>query len=227
MGTLFIVATPIGNLKDITLRAIDTLKEVDYILCEDTRITGKLLAAYDISKKMVTFNDFNEERMIGSVVGELEKGMNIALVSDAGTPLVSDPGFKLVRESVSKNIKIEVIPGPTASIAALALSGLPTDKFLFLGFLPKKDGKREKLLADTKEAVSKVKSKVKSTVIIYESPFRVLKTLGQIKEVFGDVDVVVCRELTKLHEEVRREKVTSALEHFAKQSPKGEFVILI
>ena len=219
MGTLFVVSTPIGNLKDITLRAIDTLKEVDYILCEDTRITGKLLAAYDISKKMVTFNDFNEERMIGSVVGELEKGMNIALVSDAGTPLVSDPGFKLVRESVSKNIKVEVIPGATASIAALTVSGLPTDKFLFVGFLPKKDGKREKLLADTKEAIVSVKA----TIIIYESPFRVLKTLGQIKKVFGDIDIVVCRELTKMHEEVLRGKISEITPII---KVKGEFVIL-
>lgn len=220
MGTLYIVATPIGNLKDITLRAIETLGEVDYILCEDTRITGKLLAAYDISKKMVTFNDFNEERMIGSVVGELEKGMNIALVSDAGTPLVSDPGFKLVREVASKNIKIEVIPGATASIAALTVSGLPSDKFLFLGFLPKKDGKREKLLVDTKEAIASVKA----TVIIYESPFRILKTLGQIKKVFGEIDVVVCREMTKMHEEVLRGKITEIIE---KIKPKGELVILI
>ncbi len=220
MGTLFVVSTPIGNLKDITLRAIETLKTVDYVLCEDTRITGKLLAAYDISKKMVAFNDFNEERMIGSVVGELEKGTNIALVSDAGTPLVSDPGFKLVREAASLSIKIEVIPGATASITALALSGLPTDKFLFLGFLPKKDGKREKLLADTKEAITKVKA----TVIIYESPFRVLKTLEQIKNVFGDIDVVVCRELTKLHEEVLRGKISDVA---LKVKAKGEFVILI
>lgn len=223
MGTLFVIATPIGNLKDITLRAIDTLRNVDYILCEDTRITGKLLAAYEIQKKMVVFNDFNEERILSSVVGDLEKGMNIALVSDAGTPLVSDPGFKLVREVASKNMKIEVIPGATAAIAALSVSGLPTDKFLFLGFLPKKDGKRKKLLRDTKEAVSRVKA----TIIIYESPFRVLKTLGQIKEVFGDIDVVVCREMTKLHEEVLREKVTDAIKHFSDRSPKGEFVIVL
>lgn len=218
-GTLFIVSTPIGNIKDITLRAIETLKDVDYILCEDTRKTGHLLNEYQISKKMVIFNDFNEERMINTVVGELEKGLRIALVSDAGTPLVSDPGYKLVREAISKNIKIEVIPGASGVIAALAISGLPTDKFLFLGFLPKKDGKREKLLTDTKEAVSKVKS----TVIIYESPFRVLKTLAQIKNVFGDVDVVVARELTKMHEETIRGKIS---EISAKIKPKGEFVIL-
>ncbi len=219
MGTLFIVTTPIGNLKDITLRAIDTLKNVDYILCEDTRITGKLLAFYDISKRMVTFNDFNEERSISAVVGDLESGLSIALVCDAGTPLVSDPGFKLVRESVSKNIKVETIPGASGVIAALTVSGLPTDKFLFLGFLPKKVGKREKLLTDTKEAISKVKA----TVIIYESPFRVLATLEQIKKVFGDIDVSVSRELTKMHEETVRGKIS---EITSKIKLKGEFVLL-
>lgn len=218
-GTLFIVSTPIGNIKDITLRAIEILGNVAYILCEDTRVCGHLLNKYEISKKMVVFNDFNELRMINSVVGDLEKGLNIALVSDAGTPLVSDPGFKLVREVALKNIKIEVIPGASAAVAALSVSGLPSDKFLFLGFLPKKDGKREKLLADTKEATSKVKA----TVIIYESPFRVLKTLEQIKKVFGDVDVVVCRELTKLHEEVLGGKISDIS---AKIKTKGEFVIL-
>lgn len=222
-GSLFIVSTPIGNIKDITLRAIETLKKVDHILCEDTRVTGHLLHEYQIDKKMVAFGDFNEERMISFVIADLEKGQNIALVSDAGTPLVSDPGFKLVRELAFKNIKIEVIPGASGVTAALVVSGLPTDKFLFLGFLPKKDGKREKLLTDAKEAVSKVKS----SVIIYESPFRVLKTLEQIKKVFGDIDVVVCREMTKLHEEVIRQKVTDVIKHFSLHSPKGEFVILL
>ena len=219
-GTLFIVSTPIGNIKDITLRAIEALGEVDYILCEDTRITGHLLNEYQINKRMVAFNDFNEEKMIGSVVGDLGKGLSIALVSDAGTHLISDPGFKLVREVASKNIKIEVLPGANAAIAALAVSGLPTDKFLFLGFLPKKVGKREKLLTDAKEAVSKVKA----TVIIYESPFRVIKTLAQIKNVFGDIDFVVCRELTKMHEEVLRGKISEII---LKVKTKGEFVILI
>jgi 16S rRNA (cytidine1402-2'-O)-methyltransferase len=219
MGTLFIVATPIGNLKDITLRSIEILKDVDYILCEDTRVTGKLLNAYDISKKMVVFNDFNEERLIDSLVGELQNGANIALVSDAGTPLVSDPGFKLIREIASKNIKIEVLPGASAMTAALVMSGLPTDKFLFLGFLPKKNGKKEKLLQETKEAILIVKA----TVIIYESPFRVLKTLDQIKSVFGDIDVAVCRELTKIHEEVLRGRIS---EISTKLKIKGEFVIV-
>lgn len=219
-GTLFIVSTPIGNLKDITLRAIDTLNLVDYVLCEDTRVSRKLLSAYDISKELVVINDFNEEKVIDRIILDLEAGKNLALISDAGTPLVSDPGFKLVREAVANDIKVEAIPGANAVTTALTVSGLPSDKFLFLGFLPKKDGKRVELLKKTKDAVSLVKS----TVIIYESPFRVVKTLEQIKEAFGDINVVVCRELTKMHEEVVRGKIS---EISAKIKLKGEFVILI
>lgn len=215
--SLFIVATPIGNLKDITLRAIETLKSVDYILCEDTRVTGRLLNEYSIGKRMVGFNDFNEESKIAQIISDLSSGLSIALVSDAGTPLVSDPGFKLIRQAGAAGIKIESIPGPTAAIVALTVSGLPTDKFLFLGFLPKKDGKRLELLKNAKDATSSVKS----TVIIYESPFRVLKTLEQIKEVFGDIEIVVARELTKMHEEVYRGRISSF-----KMNLKGEFVIL-
>ncbi|MEK7581205.1 MAG: 16S rRNA (cytidine(1402)-2'-O)-methyltransferase [Patescibacteria group bacterium] len=220
---LFIVSTPIGNLKDITHRAVETLGSVDYILCEDTRVTGKLLSAYDIHKKMVVFNDFNEERVINSVMGDLEKGLCIALVSDAGTPLISDPGFKLVREAASKNITIAAIPGASAVISALTVSGKPTDKFMFVGYLSKKDGKRRNQLADIK----KVGEIIKTTFIIYESPFRVLKTLEAINEIFGDIDIVVCRELTKLHEEVLRQKVTVVIQHFAEHPPKGEFVIVL
>lgn len=220
MGTLYIVATPIGNLKDITLRAIEVLKAVDLVLCEDTRVTGKLLANFDISKKLLAVNDFNEERKVIEVISYLKRGMSLAILSDAGTPLVSDPGFKVVRAVIAKGIRVEAIPGPTAAIAALCVSGLPTDKFLFLGFLPKKDGKRVQMLEKTKSALGIMKS----TVIIYESPFRVLKTLEQIKEVFGDIDVVVCRELTKLHEDVLRGKISELI---AKIEPKGEFVILM
>lgn len=217
---LYIVSTPIGNLKDITLRAIETLKSVDYILCEDSRVTGRLLNHLGIDKRMVVFNDFNEQKMTSSVVGDLEKGRSIALVSDAGTPLLSDPGFKLTRECMQRSLKVYPIPGPMAAIAALTISGLPTDKFLFLGFLPKKDSRKLQLLRNTKDSISTIKS----TIIIYESPFRVLKTLSQIKEVFGDVNVVVCRELTKLHEEVLRGYIS---EIESKVKTKGEFVILI
>ena len=223
MGTLYIVATPIGNLADITLRALKILKTVDYILCEDTRITGQLLKRYEIDKRLISFNDFNEASRIGFVVGDLTEGKNIALVSDAGTPLVSDPGFKLVRETISKNIKVESIPGPSSVTVALTLSGLPPDKFAFLGYLPKQDCKRLKMV----KAVKDNQKNLTSTTIIFESPFRVLKTLEAIREVFGDIDVVVCRELTKLYEEVRREKVSESIVHFSETKPKGEFVILL
>lgn len=223
MGTLYIVATPIGNLKDISLRAIDILKSVDLILCEDTRVSGKLLSAYDISKKLIVFNDFNEEARTIEAILNLKIGKNLALISDAGTPLISDPGYKLVREAIANNIHIESIPGASSVITALTVSGMPPDKFFFFGYLSKKDGKRRSQLEDIKE----IKTISANTTIIYESPFRVLKTLENIKEIFGDVDITVCRELTKLHEETRREKVSESIIHFAKQAPKGEFIILI
>ncbi|OGE05364.1 16S rRNA (cytidine(1402)-2'-O)-methyltransferase [Candidatus Curtissbacteria bacterium RIFCSPLOWO2_01_FULL_41_18] len=222
MGVLFIVATPIGNLGDITLRAIESLKSVDYVLCEDTRVTAKLLNHFGISKKMVSFNDFNEDQKMLAVISDLTSGKNIALVSDAGTPLISDPGYKLVRTAIHRGIRVESIPGPTSITTALTLSGLPPDKFTFLGYLPKQGGKRLKML----EAVRQNQKNLKSTTIIFESPFRVLKTLESIKDIFGDIDVVVCRELTKLYEEIRREKVSQSIAHFSQTKPKGEFVIL-
>ncbi|OGD92924.1 16S rRNA (cytidine(1402)-2'-O)-methyltransferase [Candidatus Curtissbacteria bacterium RIFCSPHIGHO2_01_FULL_41_44] len=222
MGTLYIVSTPIGNLKDITLRAIETLKEVDYILCEDTRITGKLLSAYKINQEMVVFNDFNENRKTPEIIGDLLKGKKIALVSDAGTPLISDPGYKLVRSAIENNIKVESISGQTAVISALTVSGQPPDKFLFFGYLPKKEGRRRKLLAD----ISSIVQTIKLTVVFFESPYRLIDTLKDIQSVFGNIDIVVLRELTKIHEEVRHEKVTDSIEHFLNVKPKGEFTIL-
>lgn len=222
MGKLFIVSTPVGNLKDITFRAIEILKSVDLIVCEDTRVFGKLASEYQINKPLLALNDFNEESKISTVLSKLE-GADIALVSDAGTPLVSDPGYKLVREAIAKGIAVEAIPGPTAAISALAVSGLPTDKFLFIGYLSKKDGKRKEML----EQIKKSRELVKSTIIFYESPYRVVNTLESIMAVFGDIDAVVCRELTKMHEETRRENTSSLIEHFSKIAPKGEFVILI
>lgn len=223
MGTLYIVSTPIGNLSDITLRAIETLKSVDYILCEDTRITGKLLHHFLLAKAMQTITDFNEEKKIGEVIADLTNGKNVALVSDAGTPLISDPGFKLVREAAALGIKIESIPGVSAAITALTVSGLPTDKFLFFGYLSKKPGKRKGQLEQIKTATQSVKS----TIIFYESPFRLQVTLKDLQEVFGDTDIVICRELTKMHEEIRREKLSASIGHFTKTPPKGEFVILL
>lgn len=217
MGTLYIVSTPIGNLKDITLRAIEILGNVDIVACEDTRVTGRLLTHLNISKKMLAVSDFNEEKMVSEIISILNAGKDIALVSDAGTPLISDPGFKIVREAVSRNIRVESIPGASASIAALSISGLATDKFMFIGYLSKKDGKRESQIKDIK----KIAEIVKSTFILYESPYRVVKTLDSIKNVFGDINIVVFRELTKLHEEIYRGKISEF-----KMNLKGEFVIL-
>ena len=219
---LFIVATPIGNLKDITLRALEVLKAVDYILCEDTRVTGKLLNHFEISKKLVPFNDFNEDKKAQAVINDLMLGQNIALVSDAGTPLISDPGYKLVRACIHQGIAVETIPGPSSVIAALTISGLPPDKFTFVGYLPKKDSKRKKLLEDLKRS----REIVRSTIIAFESPFRLLKTLEDINEVFGDIEIVVCRELTKMHEEVKQEKISESITYFSKNIPKGELVLL-
>lgn len=221
-GTLYIVATPIGNLKDITLRSIEILQGVEYILCEDTRVTGNLLHHYQIQKRMVAFNGFNENTKYQLVIVDLKGGKSVALVSDGGSPLISDPGFKLVREAVENGIRVESIPGPSAVISAITVSGLPTDKFLFLGFLPKKDGPRLKLLNN----VASIIRLIKLTVVVYESPYRLVKTLEEIKEVFGDIDVALCREMTKIHEEVRREKVSDAISHFKEVLVKGELTIV-
>ena len=222
-GKLFNVATPIGNLADITLRAVETLKSVDLVVCEDTRVTGKLLKHFEIEKPMIILNDFNEVGQVSLICSRLLVGEDVALVSDAGTPLVSDPGFKLVREAIDKNIKVESIPGPSSVITALTVSGLPPDKFTYVGYLPKKDGKRKKFLEDLR----KNRAVVKSTIIAFESPFRLLKSLEDIKEVFEDIEIVVCRELTKIHEEIRREKVSGSIVYFSKAIPKGEIVILL
>lgn len=222
MGTLYIVSTPIGNMGDITLRALEVLKKVDYVLCEDTRVTGKLLSHFGIKKRLESFNDYNEDKKESTIINNLVSGQSIALVSDAGTPLISDPGFKLVRSAIQAGIRVESIPGPSSVIAALTVSGLPPDKFTFLGYLPKSEGKKKKLL----EALKANQTNIKSTTIIFESPFRLLKTLEMIKGVFGDIGIVVCRELTKMHEEVRREKVSQSLMHFSSTKPKGEIIIL-
>lgn len=223
MSALYIIATPIGNLKDITLRAIETLKGVNYVLCEDTRVTGRLLDEYGVDQKMIVFNEFNEDKKSADVLNDLVGGKSIALVSDAGTPLVSDPGYKLVRDAIAKGVKVESIPGPSAVITALTVSGLAPDKFLYLGYLPKKEGKRKDLLSSVKA----LRQTFKTTVVFYESPFRILRTLEDIKDVLGDIDIVICRELTKLHEEVRREKISQSINHFLKTPPKGEVTVLI
>lgn len=236
MGILYIVATPIGNLQDITLRAIKTLQEVDVIACEDTRKTGILLheiiSTYEVvgstprrsevKPRLVSYYEQNELQRIPEIISALKDGLNIALVSDAGTPTISDPGFKLVRECIREGIKVESIPGPSSVIASLVSSGLPTDKFLFLGYPPRKPGHRKSLFENVKLSIALIKS----TVIFFEGPHKLLKTLGEIEETFGDIDIVICRELTKVYEEIRREKISFSIEHFTKTTPKGEFVIL-
>lgn len=222
MGTLFVVATPLGNLQDITLRALEVLKTVDLICAEDTRHTGILLKHYGIRKPLLSYQEYNETQRIPEILGRLKIGQNVALLSDAGTPTISDPGFKLVRECIKEKIKVETIPGPSAVTAALVISGLPTDKFFFLGYLPKKESHRKKLL----NSLRKMIQIIKSTVIIFEAPHRLIKTLEELKEVFGDIDIVICRELTKIHEEIRREKISEAIKHFEQVKPLGELTLL-
>lgn len=231
MGTLYIVSTPIGNLQDISFRAIRILSEVEIIVCEDTRRTGNLLRSLsdlklgtgiEIRPRLISYYEQNEIQRIPQIIDLLKNGSQIALVSDSGTPTISDPGFKLVRECSKQNIKVETVPGSSSVISSLVVSGLPTDKFLFIGFLPKKQGHRKKLL----ENIQKSQDIIKSTVILFEAPHRLIGMLEELKEVFGDIEIVICRELTKIHEEIRREKISESLMHFEKTNPKGEFVIL-
>ncbi len=224
-GTLYIVATPIGNLKDITFRAIEILESVEYIACEDTRKTGILLKELGIVRKsmLISYYEQTEVARIPNILNLLLNGKNVALVSDSGTPLISDPGFRLVREARKINIKVISIPGPSAAISALVSAGLPPDKFLFLGFLPKKEGNKIRLLNEVKDS----NSKLEATVIIYEAPHRLIKTLISIESVFGkNLLLTVARELTKVHEEVLEMEIGSLIEYYEKKSPKGEFVIL-
>lgn len=223
-GALYIVATPIGNLQDITFRAVEVLKTVDYIACEDTRRTGVLLKTLKIENHpmLISYYEQNEIVRIPNILNLLKNGRDVALVSDSGTPTVSDPGFKLVRECIKEDIKVISIPGPSASISALVSSALPTDKFIFLGFLPRKPGHRIKLLENLKLG----NEKLEATVIIYEAPHRLIKTLGSVHDVFGNIRITVMRELTKIHEERIDENIEILIEKYEKQAPKGEFVIL-
>ncbi len=239
VGTLYIVATPIGNLKDISLRAIEVLQKVSIIACEDTRRTGVLLQnilpveTYVVEtptgvrtevkkRKLLSYYDQNEFKRIPEILGILQAGSDVALVSDAGTPTISDPGFKLVRECIRERIKVESIPGPSSVISSLVVSGLPTDKFLFVGYLPRKEGHRKTLLNN----ITMMIRIIRVTVIFFEAPHRLVKTLKEFKEIVGDIEIVIARELTKIHEEVRREKISEAIIHFEKTNPKGEFVLL-
>ncbi|MFH1542692.1 MAG: 16S rRNA (cytidine(1402)-2'-O)-methyltransferase [bacterium] len=219
MATLFVVATPIGNLEDITFRAVRILSEVDLIAAEDTRTTKNLLTRYEITTQLTSYHKFNIKGKTDHLINLLRSGQNIALVSDAGTPGISDPGYELIKAAIEQGIKVEPIPGPSAAITALSVSGLPTEEFTFIGFLPKKPGKRRKALKNFKDD--------ERTVVIYESPYRLLKTLADILTVLGERRVVVGRELTKKFEEIVRGTPTELLNHFSEKAVKGEIVIII
>jgi 16S rRNA (cytidine1402-2'-O)-methyltransferase len=219
MGKLYIVPTPIGNLEDITLRALKVLKEVDVIIAEDTRKTSFLLKHYEISKPMLSFHKFNEHRTVYTLIGRMQSGENMALVSDAGTPSISDPGFLIVREAIAGEVPVECLPGATALIPALVNSGLPCDKFCFEGFLPQKKGRQKRLLELAGE---------ERTLVFYESPYRVDKALAQFAEFFGsDRRATVSRELTKIYEETVRGTLEQLIAHFAEKEVKGEIVICV
>ena len=219
MSKLFIVPTPIGNLGDITFRAIETLKSVDLILAEDTRTSLKLLKHYNIENIVESYHVHNEHKKLISIIEKLNSGIQIALISDAGTPGISDPGFLLIRECIKNNIEIQCLPGATALIPALVNSGLPSDRFLFEGFLPVKKGRTKRLKEIAEE---------NRTVIFYESPHRILKTLNDLSTYYNDdISVSISRELTKIHEENFRGKIKDAIEYFKKKKPKGEFVIVL
>lgn len=219
MSKLYLIPTPIGNLEDITLRAKRILSEIDLVLAEDTRKTGFLLKHLEISKPIRSHHKFNEHKALQSIIEQLQAGATMGLVTDAGTPGISDPGFLLVRECIRNNIEVETLPGATAFIPALVNSGLPSDRFTFEGFLPPKKG-RQKRLRELQEE--------HRTIVIYESPYRILKTLDDLKEYLGEErNASVSRELTKLHEQTVRGTLSSLLQHFSNQPPKGEFVIVV
>jgi len=219
MGKLYLVPTPIGNLEDITLRAIRILKEVDLILAEDTRTSGKLLQHFDIATQMHSHHMHNEHRSIANLISKLKAGATLALISDAGTPAISDPGFLLTRACLENDIAVECLPGPTAFVPALVNSGLPNDKFVFEGFLPVKKGRQTRL---------KLLAEETRTIIFYESPHKLLKTLANFVEYFGaDRPISVSRELTKLYEETVRGTAAEVLKYYTEKPPKGEIVIVV
>ena len=219
MGILYIVPTPVGNMEDMTLRALRILKEADVVLAEDTRTSGILLKHFDIQQHLLSHHKFNEHTASAPIVERLLAGQTVALISDAGTPGISDPGFFLVREAVRAGVEVQTLPGATAFVPALVSSGLPCDRFTFEGFLPQKKGRQSRIMALADE---------QRTMVFYESPYRVVKTLQQFAEVFGpDRRVSVCREISKIHEESVRGTLAEALAHFQQHEPRGEFVIVV
>ncbi len=220
-GTLYVVSTPIGNLEDLTYRAARVLSEVDIVACEDTRHSQKLLNHYGIKTKTVSYHEHNERDRAGELLTSIKSGLSVALVSDAGTPGISDPGFRVVRMALEAGLRVVPIPGPTALVSALVASGLPSDEFFFAGFLPARSGARRARLADL--------AAIPSTLIFYEAPHRIVASLKDAREILGEREAVVARELTKLHEEVLRGRLSELADRFsqAAQEPRGEMVVVI
>ena len=218
-GTLYVVATPIGNLEDITLRALRTLKEVDLVACEDTRHTRRLLTHFAIGTPTISYHDHNARERAPQLVERLEAGESIALVSDAGTPAISDPGYRLISSAAERGVRVVPIPGPSAAVAALSASGLATDAFLFAGFLPPKSGARRTRLTELKDE--------RATLVLYEAPHRVAETLADMREILGDRHAVVARELTKLHEELLRGRLSELESALGPERRRGEIVLLV
>jgi 16S rRNA (cytidine1402-2'-O)-methyltransferase len=214
---LYLVATPIGNLEDMTIRAISTLQDVAVILCEDTRRAGILLNKYDIHKKLISYHEHNEREKTPRIMALLQEDRKVALICNAGMPLISDPGYILVQEAIKKDIPISVIPGPSAVTTALVISGLPVNNFIFEGFLPKKAGRRKKKLQSFKEE--------NRTIVLFESPMRIKKLLNELLDVIGDRPIVLCRELTKYHEEIQRARISEVIKKIPVQ--KGEFTVVL
>lgn len=218
-GTLYLVATPIGNLADITHRALQVLRDVDLIACEDTRHTRKLLQHYGIDTKTVSYHEHNEQQRAAELIELLKQGSDVAVVSDAGTPAISDPGFRLVHTAIENDVRIVPLPGPSALIAGLVAAGLPTDEFFFGGFLPPRTGARRARLGELRD--------VPGTLIFYEAPHRLAVSLKDAHDVLGEREAVVARELTKLHEEIRRGRLSELAEYYSTVEPRGEIVLLI
>lgn len=219
MGTLYLVPTPVGNLEDMTMRALRVLREADLVLAEDTRTSGVLMKHFDIHVPMQSYHKFNEHQTVQHVVERLQAGQNVAVVSDAGTPGISDPGFLVAREAIRAGVEVITLPGATAFVPALVSSGLPCDRFCFEGFLPQKKGRKSRLEALAQET---------RTVILYESPYRIVKCLTQLIEACGpDRQVSVCREISKVHEQSVRGTLAEVLAHFTEHEPRGEFVVVL
>ena len=219
MSKIYLVPTPIGNLGDITLRALDVLKSVDLIAAEDTRQSLKLLNHFEIKKPLISYHKHNEQGKSNELINKARNGQNIAVISDAGTPGISDPGSVVLKKCIEEGIEVEVLPGATAFTTALIYSGLDTSAFMFKGFFPRENKEKREFIEDLKDR--------KETIIFYESPYRVLDTLGFLRENLGNRNIAVCRELTKLHEEIYRGRVEEAIEYFNNNSPKGEFVLVL